>query len=83
MASPLLAPLAATVTKARTVMASATSLVNGIPGLIQSAVQQAIANGATAEELKPVSDLGIALDAEADALAAAVLANTPAAGPVS
>jgi hypothetical protein len=82
MASTLLAPLEASVTKARTVIGSATTFVNGVAPLIAAAVAAAIANGATAEELQPVSDLGVALDAEADALAAAILANTPAAGPV-
>jgi len=67
------------VTKATTVEASAQALIEGFQGRLDAAVAAAISNGATAEELKPVSDLSAALDAESDALAAAVTANTPAA----
>lgn len=77
MANPLLAELQAQVTAATTVVQSATALILGIPGLIQSAVAAAIANGATAEELAPFDALGDELQAQAAALAAAVAANTP------
>ncbi len=36
-------------------------------------------NGATAEQLQPLTDLGSALDSESNALQAAIVANTPAA----
>ncbi len=81
MANPLLAELQAQVTAATTVVQSATALILGIPGLIQSAVAAAIANGATAEELAPFDALGDELQAQAAALAAAVAANTPAPTP--
>lgn len=81
MPNPLLAELQAQVTAATTVVQSATTLILGIPGLIQSAVDAAIANGATAEELAPFDALGDELQAQANALAAAVAANTPAPTP--
>jgi len=81
MPSPILADLDAKVTKATTVMASATALIRGIAARIQAAVQAALANGATAEELAPVQAEADALSASADDLAAAVSENTPAAPP--
>jgi len=79
MPSPTLDALAAAVTKATTVEASALALITGIGARIQTAVSAAVANGATAAELAPVQAEADALSASADALAAAVLANTPAA----
>jgi hypothetical protein len=69
------------VNAADTVIDSATVFINSVPGLIQTSVQQALANGATAAELQPVSDLADTLTAKAGALQAAVVANTPAAPP--
>jgi hypothetical protein len=76
MPSPVLAALEAEVAEATTVMASAVILINGIPARIQTAIEAAIANGATAEELAPVQAEVDALHASADLLAAAVVANT-------
>jgi Fe-S cluster assembly scaffold protein SufB len=67
------------VTKATSIEASAQALIEGFAARLQSAVDAATANGATAEQLAPVSDLATALDTESDALQAAVSANTPAA----
>lgn len=67
----------AAVTRATTVQASATELINGFSSRLQAAVDQALANGATAEELAPLSDLATALDASSTALQDAVTANTP------
>ena len=75
----ILDTLAAEVTKATSIMASATTLISGIQGRIQAAVDAALANGATAEELAPIQAEVDALDAQATALATAVQANTPAA----
>lgn len=61
------------------VMSSAETLINGIAGRIQAAVNQALANGATAEQLAPVTAEVAALNAGATSLAAAVAANTVAA----
>ncbi len=60
------------------VEASALQLINGITGRIQSAVETALAGGATAEDLAPITDEVAALKASADALSAAVQANTTA-----
>jgi predicted nucleic acid-binding Zn-ribbon protein len=74
-----IATLTTQVTTATTVEKSAQTLIEGIQARIDAVVAAAIANGATAEQLQPVSDLSTAMDAESTALAAAVRANTPAA----
>lgn len=79
MANPSLDALSAQIQKATTVEASADALIKGISQRIADAVQAALANGATAAELQPVSDLGTALDAQSDTLQADITANTPAA----
>jgi len=76
--SPTIDQLTAAVTKAVTVETSAQALIEGFGARLQAAIDTALANGATAEELAPLSELGTALDTESDALAAAVAANTPA-----
>lgn len=55
---------------------SAVVALNGVAARIQAAVDAAIANGATAEQLAPVQDEVNALKASSDALAAAVAANS-------
>jgi len=79
MPNPVLDALAAQVKANTDAEASAVIVLNGIAKRIADAVAAAIANGATAEELAPVSDEVAALKASSDALAAAVVANTPAA----
>lgn len=79
MANPVLEQLQAEVANDVTVMGSATTLINGIAARIQAAIDAALANGATAEELAPVTDEVAALNAGATALSAAITANTPAA----
>lgn len=66
----------AAVENATDVMLTATVLINGIAARINSAVAEALLNGATAAELQPLSDLSVALAATATELADAVLANT-------
>ncbi len=68
-------------TAADTVMDSAAALIGSFPGLIKTAVDAAIAGGATAAQLQPVTDLGVAMKAKSDALLAAVAANTPSPPP--
>jgi len=68
----------ASVAKANTVMKSAQALIEGFKALLDDAVAAANANGATLEELQPLVDLSKDVDAESDALQAAVVANTPA-----
>ena len=58
---------------------SATLLINGFAARVQAAVDAAIAGGATAAQLAPVQDEVTAMKRSADALSAAVVANTPAA----
>jgi len=78
-AAAQIAALTAEVEAATTVEDSATTFINGVPGLIASAVAAAVVNGATPEQLQPLTDLGTALQAKSDALTAALTANTPAA----
>ena len=75
----ILDALTAEVTNDTTVMGSATTLITGFAASQQAAVDAALANGATAEELAPVQAEIDALNASATALAAAVVAGTPAA----
>lgn len=77
MAHPAIGNVTADVTQAVTVQRSAIVLVNGIAGRIDAARKEALANGATAEELQPLSDLSDGLEASSNELAAAVLAQTP------
>ena len=79
MTSPILASLSDAVTKQTTVDASAVALINGISDRLAAAVAAALANGASEAELAPVQAEVDALNAGADALSAAVTANTPAA----
>lgn len=79
MANPVLAELEAEVGRDVTVMASATTLINGLAARIAAAVEAALANGATAEQLAPVTAEVNALHAGASDLATAVEANTPTA----
>lgn len=67
--------LTAQVSKTRGVIASATTFVSGVRAMIDAAVQAAIGNGATAEQLAPVVAVADAMGTEADSLAAAVAAN--------
>jgi hypothetical protein len=77
MASPILQQLTDQVAATTTVDASAVQFINGIQALIDSAIAQALDNGATAEQLQPISDASNAMKTESDALAAAILAHTP------
>jgi hypothetical protein len=76
MPNPVLDALKAAVERETAVVASAVTLINGIAARVQAAVDAALANGATAAELAPVQDEVNAMVANADALAAAVQANT-------
>jgi hypothetical protein len=76
---PQIEQLKTEVARVTTVNASAVTLINGISARIQKAVDEALANGATAEELAPLTDLNTALSTASTELSAAVVANTPAA----
>lgn len=56
---------------------SAVTFIGGVPGLIDAAVQKALANGATAEELKPLGQLSTDLKAKSAAIRDAIAANNP------
>ena len=64
------------ITRATEVIQSATILISGIGAKINAAVAAALENGATADELQPITDLSIELAAKSAALADAVAANT-------
>ena len=76
MPPKILDDLAAAVERTKGVEASAVQALSGVAARIQAAVDAALANGATAEQLAPVQDEVNALTASADALAAAVAANS-------
>lgn len=80
MAVPaVLADLDAEVTRATTVQAGAAALIRGIAARIDAAVQLALGNGATAEELAPITAEVATLKTATDDLTAAVSEGTPAA----
>lgn len=60
-----------------TVNQSAITLLNGIPGMIQSAVQAAVAAGADPASLASLNNLATSIAGNATSLASAVTANTP------
>lgn len=74
--NPIIDDTVTKVTNATTVERSAEELINSISQKIQDAVNAALENGATAEQLQPVADVAAALDTESAALQAAILANT-------
>lgn len=75
MASQILVDLTTAVANAKGAMDSATELIGGISARIQAAVDAALKNGATAEELAPVQAEIDALNVDAAELSAAVAAN--------
>jgi len=77
--NPTLDALAAQVAQTTSVEQSAVQALNGVAARIQAAVDAAIAGGATAAQLAPITDEVNQLQASSAALAAAVAANTPAA----
>lgn len=76
MASPVIDQVIQQMTAATTIEDGAIAFINGVPGMIQEAVAKAIENGATAEQLQPVSDIGAQLEAKSNALQEALNANT-------
>lgn len=76
MANPVIEQLRAQIARNNEVDASAVLLLNGIRDRIQNAVNEALANGATAEELAPLTAELATLEASTTALSEAVAANT-------
>lgn len=82
MPAETLEKLRAEVARNKEVDDSAILLLNGIVARIEAAVAAAIAGGATPAQVAEMKALATSLGTDTDALAAAVLANTPA-GPVA
>lgn len=70
-----LQPVIDAVEAAKGVEQSAIEFVNGVAGRISAAVDAALANGATKDQLQPVMDEAVSLKAKSDDLAAAMAAN--------
>lgn len=81
VAAALLASLQAQVTATVTADGAAEVLIDGFQQRLNDAVAAAIGNGATAEQLAPIQAEIDAMQASSAALAASVVANTPAATP--
>jgi len=75
MSAKVLVDLEDAVAKAKGAMESGTIFINSVTARIQAAVDAALANGATAEELAPVQAEVDALTTDAAALTAALAAN--------
>lgn len=71
-----LATLIAEMTEATTEMDAAVTYIDSVPDMIAAAVAAALANGATAAELEPVTTLGTTLAAKAAALKASLVPKT-------
>jgi len=63
------------ITKTKGVLASVKVYFDGEPARHQAAIDAAIANGATAEQLAPVQALADDMGAQADVIAQAIAAN--------
>lgn len=75
----VLTDLAAQVKENVDAEASAVVVMNGFQSRLDAAVAAALQNGATAAELAPITDEIASMKASKEALAAAIVANTPAA----
>lgn len=60
-----------------TVITSAITYIQGIPALIQAAVEAALAQGATPAQLQSLANLQARMNADAANLQAVLTANTP------
>jgi uncharacterized coiled-coil protein SlyX len=76
-----IAALTTEVANNTTVEKSALALINGFAAQLQTAVQAALAAGATDAQLKALTDLQSSLSANDTELSAAVAANTPPPAP--
>lgn len=75
MPNPTIDDVRDTVSRATTIVTSATALIRGFNARMQAAVEAALANGATAAELAPVQAEIDTFDAAAQDLAAATAEN--------
>ena len=72
MTHPAVAAITLAANNAITVMEGAEITLNGVTGLIRSGVEEAMANGATKEQLDPFVQLAANLDAETGKVSAAI-----------
>lgn len=72
--------LTAEVTAENTEIDSAIVFIKGVPALIQTAIDAAVAKGASPAQLQSLADLKTAMENKASDLAAALVAGTPSAG---
>ncbi len=72
--------LTAQVTAEDTEIDSVIAFIQGVPALIQTAVDAALAKGANPAQLQSLTDLGALITKKTNDLAAAVVAGTPSAG---
>jgi hypothetical protein len=79
MANQALTDLISEVNRTTTLDDSILAFLQGVPGLIQTAVDAAMANGASAAELQPLTQLKTDLSSKNDLIVAAMSTNTPAA----
>ncbi len=79
MANPTIDALVAQVQADDGVIDSAVIFINGSQARMDAAVQAALAGGATAADLKPITDEIALQKSKAQVLADAIVANTPAA----
>ena len=77
MANPAVQQIIDAATAAKSVDDSVLAYVSGVPKLINDAVAAALAKGATAEELAPLSTLATDLAASTAAVQKAITDNTP------
>ena len=70
--------LQADVTAQTTVLTSVQTFTAGIPAMTQTAVNSALAQGATPAQLQALTDLKTGLEANTAGFAAAIVAGTPA-----
>jgi hypothetical protein len=77
MPNPAVQAIIDAANQARSVEESAVAYIQGVPALIDAAVQAALSNGATDAELAPLTQLSADLTASNAAVLAALAANTP------
>ena len=80
MANPILDVLIDEITQTQGVLDSATAFVEGVPGLIEAAKQEALRNGATEAELAPFTALERELETKRVKLVAAIEASSGGGG---
>ncbi len=76
MANQIVADLVAAVAAENTVISGAIVLINGFSQRLADGIAAALAGGASAADLAPLTDLKADIDAHAKALGDAVQANT-------